>query len=257
MQLVLIDILSEKRSHFYPLVLGRPIWELRCGMRSLEERLVDRIKPDEIAYFVPEYMADYYKTRTERPVNDLTSLTGKDLVLVDPRLKADSLSIPDDGKSQVGLGDEGQVLYARIIKEDGTKLAADSIEAFIAAAKDNLPNVRCQTPTWEYTWDLVLANPGQLTADFEAAGRSGIEAATEEPLAVRGSKKDVYVASTAKLHPMVVIDAENGPVYIDEGVEVHPFSRIEGPCYVGKNSILLGAKCREGNSIGPTCRIGG
>jgi UDP-N-acetylglucosamine diphosphorylase/glucosamine-1-phosphate N-acetyltransferase len=56
---------------------------------------------------------------------------------------------------------------------------------------------------------------------------------------------------------MVVIDAEHGPVYLDEGVEVHPFTRIEGPCYVGKKSILLGAKCREGNSIGPMCRIGG
>ena len=50
---------------------------------------------------------------------------------------------------------------------------------------------------------------------------------------------------------MVVIDAEHGPIYIDEDVEIHPFSRIEGPCYIGKKSILLGAKCREGNSIGP------
>jgi len=56
---------------------------------------------------------------------------------------------------------------------------------------------------------------------------------------------------------MVVIDAEHGPVFIDEGAEIHPFSRIEGPCYIGKKSILLGAKCREGNSIGPFCRIGG
>ena len=59
------------------------------------------------------------------------------------------------------------------------------------------------------------------------------------------------------IHPLVVIDAEHGPVYLDEGVEVHPFTRIEGPCYIGPKSILLGAKCREGNSIGPMCRIGG
>jgi UDP-N-acetylglucosamine diphosphorylase/glucosamine-1-phosphate N-acetyltransferase len=79
----------------------------------------------------------------------------------------------------------------------------------------------------------------------------------EQPNAIRGSKKDVYIAPGAKVHPMVVIDAEHGPVYIDEGAEIHPFARIEGPCYIGKNSILLGAKCREGNSIGPFCRIGG
>ena len=98
---------------------------------------------------------------------------------------------------------------------------------------------------------------GAVGADFVAAGRSGIEGKVEEPNAIRGSRKDVYVAPGAVVHPMVVIDAEHGPVYLDEGVEVHPFTRIEGPCYVGKKSILLGAKCREGNSIGPMCRVGG
>ena len=103
----------------------------------------------------------------------------------------------------------------------------------------------------------MLANPAQLVHDFVAAGRSGIEGKVEEPNAIRGSRKDVYVAPGAVVHPMVVIDAEHGPVYLDEGVEVHPFTRIEGPCYVGKKSILLGTKCREGNSIGPMCRVGG
>jgi UDP-N-acetylglucosamine diphosphorylase/glucosamine-1-phosphate N-acetyltransferase len=40
-------------------------------------------------------------------------------------------------------------------------------------------------------------------------------------------------------------------------VEIQPFTRIEGPCYIGKRSILLGTKCRAGNSIGPMCRVGG
>jgi UDP-N-acetylglucosamine diphosphorylase/glucosamine-1-phosphate N-acetyltransferase len=104
---------------------------------------------------------------------------------------------------------------------------------------------------------LVLNNAAELTADFAAAGRSGIEGTVEQPNAIRGDQKNVYVAPSAVVHPMVVIDAEHGPVYLDEGVVVHPFTRIEGPCYVGRDSILLGAKCREGNTIGPMCRVGG
>ncbi|MBN2314700.1 MAG: hypothetical protein JXM79_12285 [Sedimentisphaerales bacterium] len=255
MRLVLIDSFNENRMQFYPLVLGRPLWELRCGMTSLEEKLVARIKPDSVVYFVPEYMAGYYKTQTDKPVNDLKALKGEDLIIVDPRIKADSMDLPK--KSQVGLSEEGQVLYARMTKEDSKKISADNIEQFLAEAKGVLPNVSCTAPTWQYTWDLVLANPAQLTKDFKTAGRSGIEGNIEEPSAIRGSKKDVYVGPKAKLHPMVVLDAENGPIYIDEGVEIHPFSRIEGPCYIGRKSIILGAKCREGNSIGPMCRIGG
>ena len=257
MRLVFIDSLCEKRSRFYPLVFGRPIWELRCGMSSLENKLMARIRPDDVAYFVPDYMADYYKTRTDKPVNDVTTLTGEDLILVDPRIKADHLDLPNKHQSQIDLDDEGRVLYARISKEDSGGLEAEDIETFLDSAKSSLPCVSCKAPTWEYTWDLVLANAEQITADFEKAGRSGIEGDIEEPVAIRGSKKDVYIAPKAKLHPMVVIDAENGPIYIEEGVEIHPFSRIEGPCYIGRNSVLLGAKCREGNSIGPICRIGG
>jgi hypothetical protein len=103
MRLVLIDIPNENRMKFYPLILGRPLWELRCGMTSLEEKLMARIKPDDVAYFVPDYMADYYKTQTDKPVNDMKALGEEDLIFVDPRVKADSFDIPD--KSQVGLSD--------------------------------------------------------------------------------------------------------------------------------------------------------
>ncbi len=125
------------------------------------------------------------------------------------------------------------------------------------SARTALPAANELPATWNYIWDLILANPAQLVLDFVAAGRTGFEGKVEEPSAVRGSRKDVYIGPGAVVQPMVVIDAEHGPVYLDEGVEVHPFTRIEGPCYVGKKSILLGTKCREGNSIGPMCRVGG
>ncbi|MHC4299252.1 MAG: putative sugar nucleotidyl transferase [Planctomycetota bacterium] len=257
MRLILIDSLRENRSNFYPLVLGRPIWELRCGMSSLEDKLVAKIKPENVAYFVPDYMAIYYGTQVEKPVNDMATLTGDDLLLVDPSVKAGSFGVAAKGASEIGLNEQGQVLYARISQEDIGGLAAGSIEEFVASAKASLPNVKCKLPTWEYTWDLVLENGEEITAEFAAAGKSGIEGKTEEPLAIRGSKKDIYIAAGARVHPMVTLDAEHGPIYIDEGAEIHPFSRIEGPCYIGKNSLLLGAKCREGNSIGELCRVGG
>jgi UDP-N-acetylglucosamine diphosphorylase/glucosamine-1-phosphate N-acetyltransferase len=133
----------------------------------------------------------------------------------------------------------------------------NSFETFLSSARTNIPSTLIDPPTWNYTWDLVLANSENLTRDFREMGRCGIEGSVEQPLAIRGSEKDLYIAPRTVVHPMVVIDVEHGPVYLDEGVEVHPFTRIEGPCFVGKNSILLGAKCREGNSIGAMCRVGG
>jgi UDP-N-acetylglucosamine diphosphorylase/glucosamine-1-phosphate N-acetyltransferase len=155
------------------------------------------------------------------------------------------------------MDDEGQILYARVARVDLGALRTDDIGKFLAAAKARLTNVKPALPKWEYLWHLMLASPEQLTADFAAAGRRGIEGTVEEPAAVRGSKNDVYIAPGAQVHPMVVIDATEGPVYIDERAVVYPFSRIVGPCYIGKESRLIAVKCHEGNSIGPSCRIGG
>lgn len=257
MRLILVDRCEKARSNFYPLSLSRPVWELRCGFGTLVDKLKAKIQPETTACFVPDYMAEAYGAKTADAVNDTSEFAGDDLLVLDGRVKADGLDVASIGPSQVGLDSEGSVVYARIAKEDLAGLDSRDIEAFIASAKEKLPNLQCNHAKWEYTWDLVLANPEQITADFAVAGRSGIEGTIDEPRAILGSPKDVYVAAGARVHPMVVIDAEHGPVYIEEGVEIHPFSRIEGPCYIGRDSILLGAKCREGNSIGPVCRVGG
>ncbi|MHC4556145.1 MAG: putative sugar nucleotidyl transferase, partial [Planctomycetota bacterium] len=257
MRLILLDNNDELRGNFYPLALSRPLWELRCGFNSLGEKLIAKVGASEVAYFVPDYMADLYRAKVKRPVNNPAVLDGDDLLVADPRVKAEGFDVATEGPSGVGLDEQGRVLYARIAKEDLPKLPTDEIGKFMAAAIAKLPNVKSELPTWQYIWDLILTNAEQITADFTAAGQYGIEGTVEQPNAIRGSKKDVYIASGVMVHPMVVIDAEHGPVYIDEGAEIHPFTRIEGPCYIGKKTILLGAKCREGNSIGPLCRIGG
>jgi UDP-N-acetylglucosamine diphosphorylase/glucosamine-1-phosphate N-acetyltransferase len=257
MRLILVDRSDNHRRQFWPLTLSRPIWELRCGMTSLGEKLAAKVATSEVAYFLPDYMAQAYRERTTRPVNDMSALAGADILIVDARVRAGSFDIPAGNQSAVGLNDQGEVLYARVVQSDSKKLRAGDIDAFLNAAKATLPTVQRNVPAWQYTWDLTLASPQQIAADFIAAGRQGIEGTVEEPSALRGSTKDVYIAPGARIHPMVVLDTERGPVYIDEGAEIHSFSRIEGPCYIGAKSILLGAKCREGNSIGPYCRIGG
>jgi UDP-N-acetylglucosamine diphosphorylase / glucose-1-phosphate thymidylyltransferase / UDP-N-acetylgalactosamine diphosphorylase / glucosamine-1-phosphate N-acetyltransferase / galactosamine-1-phosphate N-acetyltransferase len=258
MRLMIFDRPGPQRPNFYPLALSRPIWDLRLGTSSLGVKLVDAVQPGEVAYWTPPYMAAVYRRETTWPVNDPQCLVGTDLVLADARLKPGSLKPFATGPSRVALDAQGQVVAARIEQEDLARLQTDSLDALLDSAKQNLPAVPDgNLPTWSYLWELILANPQQLIDDFRKAGRHGIEGTVEEPRALRGGPSDVYVGRGAKIHPMVVLDAERGPIYIDEGAEVHPFTRIEGPCYIGRDTILLGAQCREGNSIGPMCRIGG
>ena len=257
MRLVLLDIDTVTRRNFDPVSLGRPLFELRCGITNLAEKLIAKTQATDVACFVPDYIADAYRERTDWPVNDMTALTGDDLLLVDARVKADALAVEPIGPSEIGLAEDGSLMYARIAQGDLAKLEGPCIMCWTSLARELLPTVRADLARWNYAWELMLANPDQLTADFAVLGQSGIEGTVEQPNAIRGSAADVFIGRGSVIHPMVVLDAEHGPIYLGEDVEVHPFTRIEGPCYVGKGSILLGAKCREGNSIGPMCRIGG
>ncbi len=258
MRLILIDRLPQ-RSNFHPLTFCRPTWELRCGMTTLGEKLSAAAGgATGVACFLPPYLADVYRAQTAWPVNDPASLRDDDLMVAAGWVKAEGLALVADGPSRVALDAGGEVLLARITRDDLAKLPADSIQSLLAAAKQSLPVAAGGVvPAWNYPWELVLANAGQLIEDFRAAGKSGIEGRVEKPSAIRGSRGDLYVAPDATVHPMTVLDATAGPITIDEGAEIQPFTRIEGPCYVGKQSILLGAKCRRGNTIGPACRVGG
>jgi UDP-N-acetylglucosamine diphosphorylase/glucosamine-1-phosphate N-acetyltransferase len=256
MRLILFDGPDEVRAKFYPLSLCRPVWELRCGITTLGEKLIARTAAKEIAFFVPPYMGDAYRQRVGGKVNDVSALTGDDLFVVHGSVKAATLEVAPTGPSAVGMiGDV--VAYIRVAKADLARLDTGSFDAFFVSARKQLKQVACDAKRFEYIWEVMLESPHQIIEDFKATGRSGIEGSIEEPSAVRGDRKNVYVARGCTVHPMVVIDASNGPVYLDEGVEVHPFTRIEGPAFVGRKSILLGTKLREGCSVGPMCRLGG
>ena len=178
--------------------------------------------------------------------------------MVAGRVKSPALALAAKGPSRVALDADGEVLLARIARADLTGLPADSLDVAAGGGQAVAAGGTGGTlPTWNYIWDLILANPATGRGFSRRRPQRHRREASRAARAIRGSRSDIFVGRGAEVHPMVVLDAEHGPIYIDEGAEIHPFTRIEGPCYIGRKSILLGAKCREGNSIGPMCRIGG
>ena len=51
MRLVLFDPDLPSRRNFYPLALSRPIWELRCGISSLREKLIAKAGEDRVPLY--------------------------------------------------------------------------------------------------------------------------------------------------------------------------------------------------------------
>ena len=99
MRLILVDRLNEERINFEPLVLSRPIFDLRCGFTSLGEKLIAKTGAKDVACFVPDYMADAWRETSQWPVNDAKKLTGDDLLLVHGRVRASEFHVAATGPS--------------------------------------------------------------------------------------------------------------------------------------------------------------
>jgi UDP-N-acetylglucosamine diphosphorylase/glucosamine-1-phosphate N-acetyltransferase len=100
-------------------------------------------------------------------------------------------------------------------------------------------------------WEIITLNTSLLV--HQCSLRRG---RTMKSRVAYARGKNIYTARDAQIHRMVFLDAADGPIYIDAGAQIRPFSSIIGPSYIGKGSIVDRAKITR-SSIGPHCRIGG
>jgi len=249
MKLVIFE--DDQFERFQPLVWLRGVFELKSGATTLAQKIERAAGATADALLVRDYLAPTVGRRSgSAAVNDLSGCGGQEVLFVNARVCGTGWKPPDQ---RVALWHGEQLAAWRTT----TDVAAVGDYAGLAAAAAGADRAEYDGTWFDYIWDVMLDNPNQITADFEAAGRSGIEGRFHESAVVFGPKDQVYVADGANVHPFVCIDTTGGPVTIEKGCEIHPYTRIEGPCYIGPDSVLLGAKVREGCSIGPMCRVGG
>jgi len=249
MKLVVFE--DDQYDRFLPLAWVRGVFELKNGATTLAAKIERAVGTGADAFLVRDYLAPTVAKRSgPAAINDLASCRGEEVVFVNARV----------------CGSRWKPLKQCVALWKGEQLAAWRTTGDVSGIHDYAGLVAAagkadrgdfSGPWFEYIWDVMLDNPEQIKIDFEAAGKSGIEGDFHESSVIFGSGKDVYIAEGAEIHPFVCIDAREGPVTIEAGCEVHPFTRIEGPCYIGPQTVLLGAKVREGCSIGPMCRVGG
>ncbi|MEM7183500.1 MAG: glucose-1-phosphate thymidylyltransferase [Spirochaetota bacterium] len=72
-----------------------------------------------------------------------------------------------------------------------------------------------------------------------------------------GKKKGLHIHPSVKIDPGVVLNVDTGPIVIDKDTQISPFSYLEGPLYIGKNSSIDNARITGGCIFGQHCKIGG
>lgn len=255
---------------FIPLVYSRPVFELRCGIYTLRERITAQMGQQPAAICRPHLAGVYGAGRWPLGLlsrsEPLIFVNGRALD-VDwlPRLAAapvDTVFIADPGKAVIG----GPVLLgARLSPSLASAVLLYLINQEIGLALAELRRFaqieEVDARLLAFPWDLLVENGAQIGRDLPLLiERTGWPSAAERPPDLPGlvitKPEQVYIHPDARLEGPLAIDARDGPIVID-AARIEPFSFIQGPAAIGPGALISSARIRGETTIGPVCRIGG
>jgi UDP-N-acetylglucosamine diphosphorylase/glucosamine-1-phosphate N-acetyltransferase len=247
-----------------PLIFYRPVYDLFCGMKSLREKILSAYPDTRYALHCRAYLEDFVKSNNSgvdvNQINDNTCLFINGKVLAPNNL---SEIIPLEGEDRLyKTGDT--VIAVRISGKKLENMKRKLNKGLNISDFENLPVEIIETPVIEYLWNLIYYNGKELVNDYKAL-------VNQHTIDIKNNllgkiydgvhlveKDNIFIAEGSNIKPGVVLDASNGPIYIDKNVKVFPNAVIEGPIYIGENSqIKSGATIYENVTIGQTCKIGG
>lgn len=238
-----------------PIALTRPAFSLRCGVGTILQRQSRIQQPEEIGAVVRPHLADLCRLQYPAVItNDRTWWEQDDTVYVNARWFPPLEPIGDRHRPHVGMVGEDVAYVIGAPPCPGGE--PEVIDEWLETCRKRLPYREAGGVMLHYLWHVVDLNGETLRQDFDWF-RTKHQPELAANVAVVGDPESLVVAEGAHVDPFVMADTREGPVLIDRGAVIHSFSRLEGPCYIGKNSWVLGAKIRMDTSIGPMCRIGG
>lgn len=249
---------DKKQSNFLPLTWFRPVYFLPCGMTNIAEKIRAAFPGLPVSYLCREYLKDTVAETTGLPVN---SFGGENSLLINGRLLMDqgAAGLIDRNKLNhifVSGDEEAAIIVSK--EKTGTIRENFGREFRFREIFPDFPVVEIDAELVNYPWELINRNGQLITADFSRLCKKGEIKGKVYAGAHLLNPDNVYIGEGTVIKPGVVIDAENWPVFIGSNVTVMPNSVIEGPVYIGNNSIVkIGAKIYENTSIGETCKVGG
>ncbi len=240
-----------------PLCWLRPVFELVCGQSGLRERVNRSLAPSQWGAFTRSWLADAYQE--EHPTS---CINRTDWLRSGPTLLLNGRWLPDVNQlTQLKPGDavwKHETLVGLLLNPaDAVQLDPFHIATSANALAREQRSVPASGHLIQYPWDLVHHNRMQLEQDFRARQRGPSKTNLGPQVALLGVDEDIFIDPSAQIDPFVVIDARRGPVWIEAGAQVQPFTRIEGPAFIGRDSQLFRANVKAGTTIGPVCRVGG
>lgn len=249
---------DNKYSQLYPLSLTRPVFDLHCGILSLKKKIIQHFPSMPINLYCRDYLKDV--VQQQNPHLKINKIDSESCLFINGRILIDSNLVKVFNFDREEIYFSGDQIIGAFLKKDNIKNFVNVLKSDAHLKEFNrIPTKKIQDiHLINYPWDLIQSNPLEIKKDFEIYNKGGMIKGEVSQYAALVNKNNIYIGKDAVIKPGAVLDANEGPIYIDEGALVMSNSVIQGPCYIGRKSkIKMLAKIYEGTSIGEVCKVGG
>lgn len=244
---------------FAPLSLSRPVFMLATGMANLLHKQVRFLKPSRLSLWVRPELADYLRHRVvphlEVPTTVNQPLDDEPALLVSGRTL--HLRRFEPVSQEAVVLDEGDLVrWAYVSGRAG--LGPNDVMERSPRWQDllNLPQADQQSRMIDYLWDLVGWNEESLIQDYATLQTASAPKAAGPYHMIE--QDQVWLGADVRLDPGVVLDASKGPVMLDRQAHISANCVLEGPCYVGPQTVVMPhSLIRPGTSVGGLCKVAG
>ncbi len=247
---------DERWSRLMPLTATRPMYGLRLGMWTLRERIVSTFNPDALALQCRDVLAASVREDERDAV--VNTLASDRCLFVNGRIVADdALAAVLEGEDDCVYRSGDGVVAARVSGNRLEKIRERLDAPLDESVWEGLPSQKADARLIRYPWDLVTANPGQITRDFEQlTSRRGAGQAIPSGVGAV-NKGAIHLGPECRVAPGVILDADAGPIVLGPGAEVRANAVIRGPAVIGRESLVQPLAMIEATTVGPVSRLGG
>ena len=250
---------------FYPISLLRPVACMRAGILPLFARSAVHFEDVSLCLAVrhgsSESVAHEHR---DCPVNIVKREPNQAVLFLNGRIRdyGDLPALVTHARISTRFVHGGAVVAVLFESNAWPEIPAlatpDMYEKLVREQPDEFPVHETTATLYKGCWELVGDVESAITADFKHVRKSFPD--PDRVKVHQGAQiinpDQVYLGSGVEMLPVSLIDASHGPVYVGDNTKIESQVTINGPCYIGPNSLVVAGKI-TGSSIGHTCRVGG
>ena len=259
-QLCIVECAGHE--NFGPLTHFRPVFDLRCGILTLREKLQAAYGSVDVSLHCRSYLQEQVRRRS--PGVAVNEWPAGPALLLDARLLADPelpRQIPVEGPLNVVFTSEGEPVAARLSPQLLEQVREGSRETVLQDLAEQLPAEPVSVHMVHWPWDLVAQNGRAITRDFwklVAKEVGDFHHGLVHPSAALLHPECIRIGEGSYVEPGAVLDARGGPIYIGRDALIMPGAVVEGPVAIGDGCVIkIHAKIYSCTTLGPVCKIGG